>query len=306
MSIPDFQNLMLPLLKLANDGQEHASRDATDNMARLFQLTDAEREELLPAGHSLFGNRVGWALTHLRHAELLETTKRGYFRITQRGKQVLQQNPQSITTKFLMQFPEYQQFAQATRKDKSKKETNEVDLETPVTQTPHESLEDGYRKIRQNLAQELLSQVKSCSPRFFERLVVELLVEMGYGGSIKDAAKVIGRSGDEGIDGTIKEDRLGLDIIYVQAKKWEGIVGRPEIHKFVGALQGQRARKGVFITTSYFTGDAEEYARNIDNKIILIDGKQLADFMIDFNVGVSIETIYEIKKMDTDYFSEEI
>lgn len=306
MSIPHFTSLMLPLLKFANDEEEHASRDATDNMARLFQLTDAEREELLPAGHSLFGNRVGWALTHLRHAELLETTRRGYFTITQRGKQVLQQNPQSITTKFLMRFPEYQQFVQATRKDKSKKATNEVDLETPVIQTPHESLEDGYREIRQNLAQELLSQVKSCSPRFFERLVVELLVKMGYGGSIKDAAKVIGQSGDEGIDGTIKEDRLGLDIIYVQAKKWEGVVGRPEIHKFVGALQGQRAKKGVFITTSSFTRDAEEYARNIDNKIILIDGKQLADFMIDFNVGVSIETIYEIKKMDTDYFNEEI
>jgi len=306
MSIPDFQSLMLPLLKFANDEQEHASRDATDNMARLFRLTDAEREELLPAGHSLFGNHVGWALTHLRHAGLFETTRRGYFTITQRGKQVLQQNPQSITTKFLMRFPEYQQFVQATRKDKSKKATNEVDLETPVIQTPHESLEDGYREIRQDLAQELLSQVKSCSPRFFERLVVELLVKMGYGGSIKDAAKVIGKSGDEGIDGTIKEDRLGLDVIYVQAKKWEGVVGRPEIHKFVGALQGQRAKKGVFITTSSFTRDAEEYARNIDNKIILIDGKQLADFMIDFNVGVSMETIYEIKKMDTDYFNEEI
>lgn len=275
MSIPDFQSLMLPLLKLADDEQEHASRDATDNMANFFRLTDAEREELLPAGHSLFGNRVGWALTHLRHAGLLETTRRGYFTLTQRGKQVLQQNPQSITTKFLTQFSEHQQFIQATRKDKNKKTTNEADLETSAIQTPYESLEDGYRKIRQNLAQELLSQVKSCSPRFFERLVVELLVKMGYGGSIKDAAKVIGKSGDEGIDGTIKEDRLGLDIIYIQAKKWEGVVGRPEIHKFVGALQGQRARKGVFITTSYFTKDAEEYARNIDSKIILIDGKQL-------------------------------
>lgn len=306
MSIPDFQSLMLPLLKLAEDEQEHASRDATDSMAEYFRLTDIERAERLSRGQSVFVNRVGWALTHLRQAKLLETTRRGYFTITQRGKQVLQQNLQRITMRFLTQFPEYQQFVPATRKDKSRKAPNEADVETLIVQTPYESLEDGYRKIRQNLAQELLSQVKKCSSRFFEQLVVELLVKMGYGGSIKDAAKVIGKSGDEGIDGTIKEDRLGLDIIYIQAKKWEGAVGRPEIQKFVGALQGQRARKGVFIATSYFTKDAEEYAKNIDSKIILIDGQQLADFMIDFNVGVSIETIYEIKRMDIDYFGEEI
>jgi restriction system protein len=302
MSIPDFQTTMLPLLQYTADQKEHSFHEAVDALALTFHLTDEEREELLPSGRqATFDNRLNWASSYLKHAELLESTKRGYFRITQRGMEVLQRNPTKINIDFLMQFPEFQEF-RATRKEKGAIAGSAIEITS--IQTPEELLEDGYQKIRQELAQELLNRVKACSPRFFERLVVELLVMMGYGGSIKDAGEVIGKSGDEGIDGTIKEDRLGLDVIYIQAKKWEGTVGRPEIQKFVGALYGQRAKKGVFITTSSFTREAEDYARNIDSKVILIDGKRLAEFMIDFNVGVAAVTSYEIKRIDSDYFTE--
>ncbi len=302
MNIPEFQTLMLPLLKFANDQQEHASREAADYLAQLFQLSDTEREELLPSGQqTIFDNRAYWAKTHLKHAVLLENTRRGFFKISQRGIQVLQQNPQEINMKFLKQFPEYLQFI--SKRDKNGVE--EAELETTSKQTPEELLEAGYQRIRQDLAQDLLSKVKSCPPSFFERLVVELLVKMGYGGSRKDAGEAVGKSGDGGIDGIIKEDRLGLDAIYIQAKRWdEGVVGRPEIHKFVGALHGQRAKKGIFITTSDFSSNAREYVANIDTKIVLIDGRQLALLMIDNNIGVSSVSTYEIKKIDSDYFTE--
>lgn len=301
---------MLSLLELAADQREHAIRDAIESLAKQFQLSDQEREVLLPSGKStLFGNRVLWASTFLRHAVLLESTKRGSFKITSRGVQVLQQNPTTLDHKFLLQFPEYVQFVKkGSKKDKNEvnevSEVSEAELETTSRQAPEELLEAAYQQIRQDLAQEVLSRVKSCSPAFFERLVVELLVKMGYGGSRQDAGKTVGRSGDGGIDGTIKEDRLGLDVIYIQAKKWEGCVGRPEIQKFAGALQGQRARKGIFITTSYFSDDARKYVEYIDSRIVLIDGKQLAEFMIDHNVGLSKVSTYEIKKIDTDYFTE--
>ncbi len=305
MSIPDFQTLMLPLLKFANDQQEHASREAADHLAQLFQLSDTEREELLPSGQqTIFDNRAYWAKTHLKHAALLENTRRGFFRISQRGIEVLQQNPEEINVRFLKQFPQYLQFM--SKKDKNGVE--EVELETTSKPTPEELLEDGYQRIRQDLAQELLSRIKNCSPSFFERLVVELLVTMGYGGSRKDAGEAVGKSGDEGIDGIIKEDRLGLDTIYIQAKRWsEGVaVSRPEIQKFVGALHGQQASKGIFITTSDFSSNAREYVSKIGSgsKIVLIDGKQLAQLMIDYDVGVSKVSTYEIKKIDSDYFTE--
>jgi len=302
MSIPDFQTTMLPLLQYTADQKEHSFHEAADALSLIYHLTDEERKELLPSGRqATFDNRLNWASSYLKHAALLESTRRGYFKITQRGIGVLQQKPPKINIEFLMQFPEFQEFRTA-RKEKTG--SIETEVETTNAHTPEELLEDGYQKIRQELAQDLLNRVKDCSSRFFERLVVELLVKMGYGGSIKDAGDVIGRSGDEGIDGTIKEDRLGLDVIYIQAKKWEGTVGRPEIHKFVGALYGQRAKKGVFITTSSFTKDAIDYARGIESKIILIDGRQLAEFMIDFNVGVSAVTSYEVKRIDGDYFTE--
>ncbi|MTJ08121.1 restriction endonuclease [Anabaena sp. UHCC 0253] len=303
MTIPDFQSIMLPLLQYASDGKEHSLRDAVTFLADIFNLSDEEKKGLLPSGQqTVFDNRVGWARTHLKKAVLLEYPKRGFFQITDRGKDVLIQNPSKINIKFLNQFSEHIEFLNSKKdNDKSEPEIPEIS-ET----TPHESIEFGYQKIRKELELELLNRVKSCSPDFFERLVVDLLVKMGYGGSRRDAGRAIGKSGDGGIDGIIKEDKLGLDIVYIQAKKWDNtVVGRPEIQKFVGALHGQRARKGVFITTSRFSQEAREYVSIIDSKIVLVDGQELAQLMIDNQVGVSTVSIYEIKKIDSDYFTDE-
>lgn len=290
MSIPDYQTLMLPLLKLLVDKQEHSLRETIEALAEEFGLTEPERKELLPSGQQpVFDNRVGWARTYMKKAGLLETTRRGYFRITDRGLEVLKQNPPIINDAFLMQFPDFVKF-----KNKRVKLFKQTDQNELIQKTPKELLEYGYQSIRDNLAQELLNQVKNSSPEFFEKLVVELLVKMGYGGSIKDAGEAIGKSGDEGIDGIIKEDRLGLDIIYIQAKRWNSSVGRDEIQKFVGALEGKRARKGVFITTSTFTDKAIKYVQQINTKVILIDGESLAQYMIDFDVGVSRESVYDV------------
>ena len=234
-------------------------------------------------------------------AGLLASPKRGLFQITEKGKDVLSKNPDEINVQFLEQFPGFIEFRQLKR-EKSKNQ-DQLDLSSSST-TPEENLENSYQALRSELGSEILTTIKSCSPEFFENLVIDLLVTMGYGGSRKEAGEAVGRSGDEGIDGIIKEDRLGLDIIYLQAKRWENVVGRPEIQKFAGALQGQRAKKGIFITTSNFTKDAIDYARNIETKIILIDGVQLVDLMIDHNVGVSSEATYELKTIDSDYFSE--
>lgn len=301
MGIPDFQSFMLPLLQFTADQQEHSLRETIESLAQAFQLSEQERKELLPSGQqTVFDNRVSWASTHLKKAGLLESTRRSFFKITQRGLDVLSQNPSRIDIKLLEQFPEFVEFRGSGKKDKEA--TAGIELEANGHQTPEELLEYGYQKIRQDLAQEVLNRVKASSPSFFERLVVELLVKMGYGGSRKDAGEAVGKSGDEGIDGIIKEDRLGLDVIYIQAKKWEGVVSRPEIQKFAGALQGQRAKKGIFITTSSFSNEARDFASRIDSKIVLIDGKQLAQLMIDNDVGVSKVSLYEIKKIDFDYF----
>lgn len=305
MSIPDFQSIMLPLLQYAGDGKEHSLREAITYLADVFNLSDEEKKGLLPSGQqTVFDNRVGWARTHLKKAALLEYPKRGFFQITDRGKDVLIQNPTKINIKFLNQFPEHIEFLNS-KKDSDKSESEPEIIEISET-TPQESIEFGYQKIRKELELELLNRVKSCSPDFFERLVVDLLVKMGYGGSRRDAGRAIGKGGDGGIDGIIKEDKLGLDIVYIQAKRWDNtVVGRPEIQKFVGALHGQRARKGVFITTSKFSQDAREYVSIIDSKIVLIDGQELAQLMIDNHVGVSTVSIYEIKKIDSDYFTDE-
>lgn len=301
MAIPDYQSIMLPLLQYAGDEQAHTLREAIEALALQFGLTDDERRELLPSGRQpVFENRVGWARTYMKKAGLLESPKRALFRITARGLDVLRQKPDSIDVKFLDQFDEFQEF----RSLRHNRDRNEADSENDVT-TPEEALETAYQSLRQELANELLEQLKGSPPSLFEKTVVSLLVNMGYGGSLQDAGKAIGRSGDEGIDGIIKEDRLGLDIIYVQAKRWASTVSRPEIQKFAGALQGQRARKGVFITTSDFTREAQEYASRIDTKIILIDGKQLAQYMIDYDIGVASVTSYQVKRLDTDFFSGE-
>jgi restriction system protein len=304
MPIPDFQTLMLPVLLRFADGKEHTSNELVALLEVEFKLSDEECRELLPSGkQTTFRNRVGWAATYLRKACLIEQTRRPYSRITERGRTVLAEKPTRLDMAYLERFPEYIEFRDV-RSDSAPSHSN---VPQSSNQTPEESLEYGYARLRQALADEVLERVKSCSPGFFENLVVELLVKMGYGGSIRDAAEVVGRSGDGGIDGIIKEDRLGLDVIYVQAKRWDGGVGRPEIQKFVGALAGHGAQKGVFITTSYFTPDALEYARNRVNniKIVLVDGSRLAELMIDHNLGVATAKTFEVKRLDSDYFAEE-
>lgn len=303
MPIPDFQSMMLPLLKSAADKREHHVQEPMEKLADVFQLSDDERKELLPSGADLvFNNRIRWARFYLGKAGLVESTRRGFFKISQRGLNVLNQNPSKIDIGFLEQFPEFLEFRKASMRRVG---AASPQIEVARQQTPEESLEYAYQGTRQDLAQQLLDQVKGCSPSFFERLVVDLLVKMGYGGSRADAGKAIGRSGDGGIDGIIKEDRLGLDIIYIQAKRWEGVVGRPEIQKFAGALQGLRARKGIFITTSSFTNEAQDFVERIDSQIVLIDGEQLAQLMIDYDIGVSRVATYDIKRVDSDYFAEE-
>ncbi|AKD56215.1 restriction endonuclease [Spirosoma radiotolerans] len=306
MPIPDYQSAMLPLLKLVADGQEHKFNDLVDVLSEQFRLTEEEKSELLPSGQSfLFGNRVGWARTYLKKAGLLDSPKRAMIVITERGKDVLRRKPAAINVKYLKQFPEFVEFQMPKKNEGVAEEPTSIDDNVQTTD-PEETLELAYQRIRKTLSQDLLNRVVALSPAFFERLVVELLVKMGYGGSIKDAGKAIGKSGDEGIDGTIKEDKLGLDIIYIQAKKWApgNVVGRPELHKFVGALAGQGAKKGVFITTSSFTKEASEYIPRNETKIVLIDGEQLTQLMIDYNLGVTVQQIYEVKRMDNDYFGE--
>lgn len=300
MSIPKFQELMLPLLKLLEEGKERSTREAIETLAAQFKLTPEERQTLLPSGQQpVFDNRVGWARTYLKKAGLLESPRRGWLRITELGRTVLQQHPDRIDVAFLMRFSTFQDWARQTAKP------SEGRPEGEETATPEEQLAEIYKLLKQNLAAELLEQVRNCSPSFFERLVVRLLVAMGYGGSFEDAARAIGRSGDEGIDGIIKEDPLGLDVVYIQAKRWEQPVSRPEVQKFVGALQGHHARKGVFITTSTFTKEAKDYVARVDNKIVLIDGPQLADLMIENDVGVTTNTIYKLKRVDQAFFTEE-
>jgi restriction system protein len=304
MPIPDFQTLMLPLLQLAADGQEYSIRDARETLADHFTLSPEEKAELLPSGRQpIFDNRVAWAKSYLQQAGILKPTRRAHFQITERGKQVLSERPSRIDIEYLERFPEFVEFRNGRKT--TTPELPLAALEEQGQSTPEETLEAAYQRIRNELAAELLKRVKGAPPEFFERLVVELLVNMGYGGSRRDAGKAIGRSGDEGIDGIINEDRLGLDMIYLQAKRWNGTVGRPEIQKFVGALHGKRAKKGVFITTGTFSSDAEEYASHIDPKIVLIDGNQLAELMIDVNIGVTKSSTYEIKRIDSDYFGEE-
>lgn len=286
------------MLSFAGDRKEHTNNEALENIVEVFHVTPADREILLASGkQSILANRVGWARTYLKKAGLLESNQRATFRITEAGIKVLQQKPSSITDKFLMQFPEFQEFQ---KRHKTKKGTPNG-IET-ISKTPLETLEDSYLALRSSLADELLTSVTGCSPSFFENLVVELLVSMGYGGSISDAGKTIGKSGDGGIDGIIKEDKLGLDVVYIQAKRWNTPVGSKEIRSFVGALAGQKANKGVFITTSNFTKDALTYVQAIAQKVILIDGQQLAQLMIDYDIGVSLEKSYSVKRVDHDYF----
>jgi len=299
VAIPKFQEITLPMLQMASDGEVWSLADAREELAKHFQLTEEEIEELLPSGRQArFANRVAWAKVYLERGALLSSPERAHFQITDRGREVLQNPPEEISVKFLSQYLEFQEFRSRSSKNRED-ESEEVDSDTP-----EETLESAYLTIRKNLASEVLERVKACTPRFFEHLVVDLLLNMGYGRAGGGSGERVGQSGDEGIDGIISEDRLGLEMVYLQAKRWEGTVGRPEIQKFVGALHGKRARKGVFITTGSFSADAAAYVQTIDPKVALVDGKQLAEYMIDFGLGVSLARAYEVKRIDTDYFEE--
>jgi restriction system protein len=303
MPVPDFQSLMLPFLCIAGDEKEHSVAEARARLASEFKLTELEREELLPSGRqSRFGNRVAWAKVYLEQGGLLVSPRRGHFQISDRGRDVLKAPPARIDIKFLDQYPEFIEFR--TPKGKTEAASSSVALEASDVDTPEEALEAAHAKMKASLGSEVLARVKAGSPSFFERLVVELLLKMGYGGSRADAGQAVGKGGDEGIDGVISEDRLGLDIVYLQAKRWEGSVGRPEVQKFVGALHGKRAKKGVFITSGSFSSDALAYVEHIDPKVVLIDGRRLAELMIDFEVGVSTVRTFQVKRVDSDYFEE--
>ena len=306
MEIPDFQSIMLPLLQTLADGEVRPIRDVTRSLADHFKLTDEERSKLLPSGQqSVFGNRVAWAKTDLKMAGLIENPSRGLVRISDEGKKVLAQKPDKITRSFLRQFPAYDAFF--TKKPDQQEDVGASDQQAIAAEgihTPEELLESSYATLRDALAEELLDRVKSCSPAFFEQLVVRLLVAMGYGGSLADAAQVIGKSGDGGIDGTIKEDKLGLDVVCVQAKRWENTVGRPVVQAFAGSMEGFRARKGVLITTATFSAEAREYVTRIERKIVLIDGPTLANYMMDYDIGVAMSRSFIVKKIDLDYFEE--
>jgi Restriction endonuclease len=300
MPIPDYQTLMLPLLRCFADGKEHSIQDLVNTLAREFSLSPEELRELLPSGkQTVFYSRVGWAKTYLAKAKLIDKVRRSHYVITSRGREVLNENPPEIKNEFLAQFPEFTKFR---RREAQKEAQSEKEIYREE-KTPEEVLEEAYAELRENLAQELLDIVRQSTPAFFERLVVELLVRMGYGGSRREAARAVGQVGDEGIDGIIDQDRLGLDTIYIQAKKWDQCVGRPEIQKFVGALAGKRAKKGVFITTSSFSQEAVRYVSTIEARIVLIDGKRLAELMIDYGVGVTTVTTYQLKRVDSDYFN---
>ena len=304
MAVPDFQSLMLPLLRLAGDGMDHTFKDAVEAIAIEFSLTPEERNELLPSSSrtTLFYNRLAWAKTHMTMAGLLQAPRRGVFCITQRGRELLASQLARIDMKTLQQFPEYER---ARRGDVQASVEPALPAVAFSELTPEESIERAHLSLRKDLARELLESIMQCSPAFFELLIIKLMIKMGYGGSREEAGKAVGRSGDGGIDGIINEDRLGLDAIYLQAKRWEGVVGRPEIMKFVGALAGQRATKGVFITTSWFTQDAKDYALSSQYKVVLIGGERLADLMIEHDLGVSVAATYQLKRIDSDFFSEE-
>ena len=302
MPIPTFQSILFPFLDFASDKKQHSLKECIEYLTHYFNLTEDEQKRLLPSGkQTIFFNRVGWSRTHLKKAGLLEYPSRAFFQITSRGLELLKTKPEKITTSLLKQYPEYLEFVGITE-IVSKQSDSVTETMADNQQTPEELLEYSYQEIRGNLALEILEKVKSCPPDFFEKLVVELLVKMGYGGSIKEAGRAIGKTGDEGIDGIIKEDRLGLDTIYIQAKRWENVVGRPELQKFVGALAGQGAKKGIFITTSRFSEQAKSYSPKNDIKLVMIDGEELAQYMIDVDLGVSTVSEYKIKKIDFDYF----
>lgn len=302
MAIPDFQSVMRPVLATVQDGASLPLSELRERVADQFQLSDEERKERLPSGHqTVINNRVGWARTYLNKAGLLCIPAKGLVQITARGLDALVSGPDRITVSWLKQFPEFSDFHTA----KPQATGIPVVLDAEIAEiTPDEQLAEAHQALAQSLADELLTQVRAATPSFFEQVVVDLMIAMGYGGSRKEAGKATKVTNDDGIDGIIKEDKLGLDVIYLQAKRWANTVHRPEIDKFIGALTRQRARKGVFITTSDFSDGARTAAIGLDIKVVLIDGTELARLMVENNLGVSIKQVYEVKQLDSDYFAE--
>ncbi|HTD36550.1 MAG TPA: restriction endonuclease [Candidatus Limnocylindrales bacterium] len=304
MAVPDYQSIMLPLMHFLSDGGEHSMRDLTEHLAQFFRLTETEREDLLPSGKQRrFDNRVGWARTALKKAGLLEIPREAYVRISPRGRELLAERPEKITDKLLMRYPEYLQY-KGFDSQQNAEATSQTGAEPGAS--PKERLEFAFGELQRTLLGDILEKVKASTPAFFETLVVDLLSAMGYGGSRRDAARALGRSGDGGIDGEIKEDPLGLDMIYIQAKRYTtGNVPAAAVRDFVGALVGKNARKGVFITTSGFAADALKFADRVEGKrLVLIDGTTLAKLMVENGVGVAITDTLKIGKIDEDYFDQ--
>jgi restriction system protein len=309
MPIPDYQTLMLPVLRLAAEGETNI-RDAEQRLADEFGLTEAEREQMLPSGRQrVLYNRIQWAKSYLGKAGMLSSPRRGYFIATPAGRELLTGNPKRIDNATLMAFPQFVEFIQpAESSDQSPaKVSGQKPADVATLETPEESIEAAHSTMQAALRTDLLERILLNSPDFFEQVIVNLLVAMGYGGSHRNAAAQLGRSGDGGVDGVINEDRLGLDRVYIQAKRYApgNTVGRPEVQGFVGSLVGMGATKGVFVTTSTFSSGAIEYAKHLTQRIILIDGQRLADLMIEHNVGVRIARIVEFKRIDEDFFAEE-
>lgn len=307
MAVPKFQAIMLPTLQVLKDGRARAAKELNDELAQYFKLTRDDLSEVMASGQTLFYNRAAWAKLHLSKAGLIHYPQRGVAEITALGLDYLATNPTELRLRDLKQFPLYNVW-------RDRKSSTSSDAETKVQGTeeddepaapPNELLDDAFVQIQDTLASEIVDRIHQVSPEFFEKLVLDVLIAMGYGGSQAEAQEHVGRAGDGGIDGIIREDRLGLDMIYVQAKRWERNIGRPDIQQFVGALQGHRARKGVFITTSTFSREARDYAAALDVRVSLIDGTTLARLMIEHNVGVSVERVYQVKRMDSDYFEEQ-
>lgn len=307
LAVPDFQSFMLPVLKVTADGKEHTLTELRARLSSEMGLSSDDLEEKLPSGtQSKYTHRLNWSTVYLSKAGALSRVRRGVVMITDRGRQLLSQSSTRITVKMLQQYPEFNEFHKG---GSSLSPVGSITLPVrniETAETPEENLESSFKELTASLAGELLDTVKKASPEFFENLVVKLLVAMGYGGSVEDAGRAVGKSGDDGVDGIIKEDKLGLDVVYVQAKKWsDTVVGRPTVQAFAGSLEGHRARKGVIITTSAFSQDARDYVLRIEKKIVLIDGKQLAELMIEHDVGVTVAKTYMVKKLDHDFFEAE-
>lgn len=306
--IPAFEKFFYPILKHIEDGKQYSLKDLRNFCADHFALSEDDLAEKIKSGHSRLYDRVQWTMAYFYQAEIVDRIKRGLYQINSNGKALLSKGITDLSVNYLKEYsPAFLAFSQKSNKPsnakdpaQAKQEESPDDLKTPI-----DIIDENFQIVNQELAEELLQQVKSQSPKFFEHLVIELLVKMGYGGQFDDGAFVTQASHDEGIDGIIKEDKLGLDKIYVQAKRWDtGSIGRKEIQSFVGALSGQGASKGVFITTSSFSKEARTFRPQNNIKIVLIDGIELCRYMIEYNIGVSVKTAYEIKRIDSDYFEE--